>query len=156
MAGSGVRVWEQECTSVCRAGAWLERCCSLQVPWMLSASNSPPPPTLQEQPWTVNAPWTVNSCLPLMAAAGKCNLGFSFQALRCLKLIMSFKGGGREQSRSHQSEDFEVRVTGGAYLWPRGNWDGCHSSPPLSTCGEDWKWQELTREWVRLQVKCCV
>lgn len=85
-----------------------------------------------------------------MAAAGKCNLGFSFQALRCLKLIMSFKGRGREQSRSRQSEDFEVGVTGGAYLWPRGNWDRCQSSPPLSACGEDLKRQELTQEWVRL------
>lgn len=117
----------------------------------------PPRPRLcGSSPWTVNAPWTVHSCLPLMAAAGKCNLGFSFQALRCLKLIMSFKGGGREQSWSRQSEDFEAGVTGRASLRPRGNWDGCQSFPPLSACGEDRKWQQLTQEWVRLKVKCCV
>lgn len=133
-----------------QAGAWLEHCCSLQARWMLPASETTPARDCGSSPCTVNAPWTVNSCLPSMAAAGKCNLGFSFQALRCLKLIMSFKGRGREQSRSRQSEDFEVGVTGGAYLWPRGNWDRCQSSPPLSACGEDLKRQELTREWVRL------
>lgn len=50
-----------------------------------------------------------------MAAAGKCYVGFGFQALGCLKLIMSFKGGGEKQSRRSETEDFEVRVTGGAW-----------------------------------------
>lgn len=146
----GVRVWEQERTSVCR----LERGWSIAALCRLvGCCRHPKPPPARDcgsSPCTVNAPWTVNSCLPSMAAAGKCNLGFSFQALRCLKLIMSFKGRGREQSRSRQSEDFEVGVTGGAYLWPRGNWDRYQSSPPLSACGEDLKRQELTQEWVRL------
>lgn len=49
-----------------------------------------------------------------MGAAGKCNLGFGFQALGCLKLIMRFKGGGGKQSGRSETEDFKVRVTGGA------------------------------------------
>lgn len=49
-----------------------------------------------------------------MAAAGKCNLGFGFQALDCLKLIMSFERRGGKQSRRSETEDFDVRVTGAA------------------------------------------
>ena len=42
-----------------------------------------------------------------MAAAGKCNLAFGLQALGCLKLIMSFKVGGGNQSGRSETEDFE-------------------------------------------------
>lgn len=91
------------------AGALLLSAGSLDAVYI---PNPPPSDSAGAAPGLFNAPWTGNSCLPLMAAAGKCNLGFKFQALRCLKLIMSFKGGGREQSRGHQSKDFELGVTG--------------------------------------------
>lgn len=120
-------------------GAGVRLGCRLERGWSIAAlcrlvgcclhPNPPPSDSAGAAPGLFNAPWTGNSCLPSMAAAGKCNLGFSFQALRWLKLIMSFKGGGREQSRSHQSEDFELGVTGGAYLWPGGT--GVDATPLL-------------------------
>lgn len=61
-----------------------------------------------------SSPWSVNNSLPLTAAAGKCNLGFSFQALGCLKLIMSFKEREGKQGRNSETKDLEGRVLGSA------------------------------------------
>jgi len=67
---------------------------------MLPAAKTP-------TPLCRSSPSSVNSSLPLMAAAGKCNLAFGLQALGCLKLIMSFKVGGGNQSGRSETEDFE-------------------------------------------------